>query len=432
MVKRKVEGLPALALVPALVARLGTGRSSYFVGQEENVAYLKDMLRRTVDKGESNSLLVLGPRGVGKTALVRETLCQASASPGWKETAVVVRLSGLVQTDDRVALRDITKQLDLENVVGEKVFGSFAEHLSFLLASLKTGDSATSKPIVFILDEFDSFCSHKNQTLLYNLFDVAQSRAVPICVIGLSSQIDVTELLEKRVKSRFSHRHLYLWPLKDAKAHLDLALSLLTLDTEASSTWDREVKALLSTSEAFKLFESVYEIEKSLALLKRLLHLSVVLMSKENAQQLQIEHLRSAAEATSMLESSNTLSSQVADLSILELCLLIAIKHLSQIYEGEPFNFEMVFHEYLKFKRRKMATLPDERGVVSKAWETLVSLELVKPKSGAGKGAQEQFVLHVPSLATCPDVLAAAIEKLPNCPTEVTQWVSSSLHSSTH
>ena len=44
---------------------------------------------------------------------------------------------------------------------------------------------------------------------------------------------------------------------------------------------------------------------------------------------------------------------------------------------------------------------------------------MVKPKGGAGKGAQEQFVLHVPSLPTCPDVLAAAIEKLPNCPTEV-------------
>ena len=120
-----------------------------------------------------------------------------------------------------------------------------------------------------------------------------------------------------------------------------------------------------------------------------------------------------------MLETSNTLSSQIADLSIMELCLLIAIKHLSQIYEGEPFNFEMVFHEYLKFKRRKMATLPDERGVVTKAWETLVSLELVKLKGGAGKGAQEQFVLHVPSLATSPDILAAAIENIPNCPTEV-------------
>ena len=50
MVKRKLEGLPAAALVPALTARLAQGRCSHFVGQEENVAYLLDMLRRTVDK----------------------------------------------------------------------------------------------------------------------------------------------------------------------------------------------------------------------------------------------------------------------------------------------------------------------------------------------------------------------------------------------
>ena len=142
-------------------------------------------------------------------------------------------------------------------------------------------------------------------------------------------------------------------------------------------------------------------------------------MSKNGSEQLEVVHLEGAVKEVVMLETSNTLSSQIADLSIMELCLLIAIKHLSQIYEGEPFNFEMVFHEYLKFKRRKMATLPDERGVVTKAWETLVSLELVKPKGGAGKGAQEQFVLHVPSLATSPDILAAAIDNIPNCPTEV-------------
>ena len=100
--------------------------------------------------------MVLGPQGVGKTALVSEALRQAAAIPGWKETAAVVQLSGLVQTDDKVTLRDISKQLDLENVVGDKVFGSFADNLSFLIASLKTGDSATSKPIIFVLDEFES------------------------------------------------------------------------------------------------------------------------------------------------------------------------------------------------------------------------------------------------------------------------------------
>merc|ERR1719270_484263 len=413
MVKRKTPAADPQQLLSALSRRLAGCLGEDFYGQEEDVSYLMELVSRTVEKGESNSLLVLGPRGVGKTALVSHVMRKAAAIPSWRDNAVRVELSGLIQTDDKLALRDITKQLKLENVVGDRVFGSFAEHLSFLLASLKTGDSTASKPIVFILDEFDSFCSHKNQTLLYNLFDVAQSRAVPICVIGLSSQIDVTELLEKRVKSRFSHRHLYLWPLKDSKAHLDLALQLLTLNTEGSSTWDKEVKELLTTDAFANLIDSVYDIEKSLTVLKRILHSALTSMSKNSSEHLEVVHLESAVKEVAMFETSNTLSSQIADLSIMELCLLIAIKHLSQIYEGEPFNFEMVFHEYLKFKRRKMATLPDERGVVTKAWETLVSLELVKPKSGAGKGAQEQFVLHVPSLATSPDILAAAIDNIP-------------------
>ena len=322
--------------------------------------------------------MVLGPQGVGKTALVRETLRQAAATLDWTETAVVVQLSGLVQTEDRVTLRDISKQLNLDNTIGDKVFGSYAEHLSFLIASLKTGDTATSKPIVFVLDEFESFCSHKNQILLYNLFDVAQSRAVPICVVGLSSQIDVMDKLEKRVKSRFSHRHILLWPVKDANAYLNLALSILTLDTEASSTWDAQVNAILSTDAAFKVFESAYEVDKSLLSLKRLLHLSVVFMSMDGVQELQMKHLRSAFKKTIMPEYSETLSSQIADLSILELCLVVAIKHLSQTYEGEPFDFETVFQEYLKFQQGKMLTLPKERGVVLKAWETLVRLYKVK------------------------------------------------------
>ena len=92
------------------------------------------MVNSQLFQGESNSLLVLGPRGVGKSSLVREVLCRAATSASWQENAVVVQLSGHVQTDNRVALRD--KQLDLENVVGDRVFGSFSEHLFFLLASL--------------------------------------------------------------------------------------------------------------------------------------------------------------------------------------------------------------------------------------------------------------------------------------------------------
>ena len=34
------------------------------------------------------------------------------------------------------------------------------------------------------MDEFDQFCQHKNQTLLYNLFDVCQSAQV-LCFVHL-------------------------------------------------------------------------------------------------------------------------------------------------------------------------------------------------------------------------------------------------------
>ena len=46
-----------------------------------------------------------------------------------------------------------------------------------------------SKSLVFILDEFDLFAQHHNQTLLYNLFDVAQSDQAPVCVIGLTTRL---------------------------------------------------------------------------------------------------------------------------------------------------------------------------------------------------------------------------------------------------
>jgi len=58
-----------------------------------------------------------------------------------------------------------------------QVRGSFAEHLEFLLNSLKiSSKSSSSKAVVFVLEEFDLFCAHRNQTLLYNLFDIAQSK----------------------------------------------------------------------------------------------------------------------------------------------------------------------------------------------------------------------------------------------------------------
>ena len=93
-------------------------------------------------------------------------------------------------------------------------------------------EGVTSKSVIFAIDEFDLFATHARQTLLYNLFDIAQARKAPIAVIGLTTRIDVVESLEKRVKSRFSHRYVYLSLPKSLPAFWDVCRQGLGVDAE--------------------------------------------------------------------------------------------------------------------------------------------------------------------------------------------------------
>jgi origin recognition complex subunit 4 len=90
----------------------------------------------------------------------------------------------------------------------------------------------TAKSVVFVLDEFDLFTTHPRQTLLYNLFDIAQARKAPIVVLGLTTRIDVVETLEKRVKSRFSHRYVHLSLPRSLPAFWEICKEGLLVETE--------------------------------------------------------------------------------------------------------------------------------------------------------------------------------------------------------
>jgi origin recognition complex subunit 4 len=114
-----------------------------------------------------------------------------------------------------------------------------ADTLTSLLALLShpseisdNQEDQTAKSVVFILDEFDLFTTHPRQTLLYNLFDIAQATKAPIVVLGLTTRVDVVEALEKRVKSRFSHRYVHLSLPRNIPAFWDICQAALTSDSE--------------------------------------------------------------------------------------------------------------------------------------------------------------------------------------------------------
>ncbi|XP_014006271.1 origin recognition complex subunit 4 isoform X2 [Salmo salar] len=394
------------------------------VGMESQHKHLLELLRRTAVHGESNSVLIVGPRGSGKTMLLNCILRELLEVKDINKNVLPVHLNGLLQTDDRIALKEITRQLNLENVVGDKVFGSFAENLAFLLEALKKGDRSSSRPVLFILDEFDLFAHHKNQTLLYNLLDVSQSAQAPIAVIGLTCRLDVLELLEKRVKSRFSHRQIHLLSSLSFIQYLDNVRSQLSLpqdfpDTKFHDEWNDGIKTLCEDQLVVDVLQRHYNSSKDFHSLHLLLMLA---LSRVSAS-------KPAIKPTDLLEASrvcmvDSKANILHGLSILELCLIIAMKHLNDIYEGEPFNFQMVHNEFKKFLQRKSHSIHNfDKPVVIKAFEHLQQLELIKSMDSSTAKIQKEYQLV--KLMLDHSQITEALQKYPQCPTDVKQWAMS-------
>ncbi|KAJ5565732.1 hypothetical protein N7535_007370 [Penicillium sp. DV-2018c] len=211
-------------------------------GLEAEYQKVNQLIEQTVSVGEGNSMLLLGSRGCGKTAIVESVIADLSHAKPLKNEFHVVRLNGFLHTDDRLALREMWRQLGREMHTEEDAakVSTYADTMATLLALLShpeelfgaSGDPESrtaAKSIVIILDEFDLFVTHPRQTLLYNLFDIAQARKAPIAVIGLTTKVDVTEMLEKRVKSRFSHRYTYVPLPRSLETFSDICLASLDL-----------------------------------------------------------------------------------------------------------------------------------------------------------------------------------------------------------
>ncbi|NXX24778.1 ORC4 protein, partial [Nicator chloris] len=390
-------------------------------------SHLLELLKRTTVHGESNSALIIGPRGSGKTAVLNKVLKDLREMSQVKENLLENPfLSGLLQTNDKVALKEITRQLQLENVVGDKVFGSFAENLAFLLEALRRGNRTSSCPILFVLDEFDLFVHHKNQTLLYNLFDISQSAQTPVTVIGLTCRQDILELLEKRVKSRFSHRQIYLMNSFDFKEYIKIFKKQLSLPAEFpnesfAQKWNNNVQQLSEDKTVQDVLQKLFHHTKDLRSLHWLLMLAVSTVTVHHP-------LLTAADLqeASRQHSTDSKANIVHGLSVLEICLIIAMKHLNEVYDGEPFNFQMVYNEFQKFIQRKAHSMYNfEKPVVMKAFEHLLQLELVQPLERPSVRAQREYLLM--KLLLDSSQIMEALQVYPNCPTDVKQWAASSL-----
>ena len=408
----------------------GTGRVDLRSSQEYGKVH--KLLSQTVLAGEGNSMFVIGSRGTGKTALVDSAI--SSLQEEHSQDFHVVRLNGLIQTDDKIALKEIWRQLGREmNVEDELMSGrsNYADILTSLLGLLSHEDepaiadagedAVVAKSVIFILDEVHMFATHPRQTLLYNLFDLAQSSTTPLAIIGLTPRIDIVDLLEKRVKSRFGQRIVQLTHPRNFDTFKLICQDALTFrppspsfkdklsQKESTATaaivdaWNAYIPPLLDTYVLHLHLDRIFATTRSPSTFFNSAIIAIASLSHDNplpeANQFVL---------TPLQPPDNDLQALLPSLSTLQLALLIAAARLEIILAPANststslvgVNFEMAYEEYVTIasQTRVSASAAGQvglggagarvwgRAVARKEWEALGELGVIVPMGAGGGG----------------------------------------------
>ena len=211
---------------------------------------------------------------------------------------IIIRLNGYVQYTDRLALREIARQVVEQT--GSKAFQNVEDddnpfdddgidmlppppsHLPSLIAALPS----LSRPVVVVLDAFNIFTEQPRQALLYCLLDTVQScRASStsqkgLAVIGVTTRLDVVNFLEKRVKSRFSHRIIRTGNVLRVDGWLHILGNCLRAvpdtadDAQASqwlSIWNRSVEIFLQDETLLDSIRHMFGVSRDIRSLLRVM-----------------------------------------------------------------------------------------------------------------------------------------------------------------
>lgn len=324
---------------------------------------LYTILEHTIKDGEGHSTLLMGPRGSGKSLIIKKAMENLRQS--CLKQFIYIKLNALLHTDDKLALREIARQLDANFAPSSSAEsgGTFEQRaisdtFTNIMLALDSNASERSDEsfenttrIVFVIDEIDKFTGSNKQTLLYNLFDLTQSSKIPICVIGVSTKTTSRELFEKRVKSRFSQRIITTKSppsLKSFTHDASLALKIHESDTSRFTNkkypqaWNTRIDQLFELSPIFKrpLF-LLYHTTKSFQDFYTSCMIPVSSLST-----LSPFPKESMFEKYINMQSKNYVQSVVAALSKTETLLMISAARWLAKSDTPNVNFNLAYKEY--------------------------------------------------------------------------------------
>ncbi|KAK1351285.1 Origin of replication complex subunit 4 [Heracleum sosnowskyi] len=385
---------------------------------DTNYSKLKFIISSSITEACNNSILLLGPRGCGKAAVLELVLDDLLKE--YPDMITAIKLNGLLHSDDKCALKEIARQLCAEHQLSFSKVASFDDNNQFMIDILRECGLA-HKTVIFVLDEFDLFAQGK-QRLLYSLLDAMQSVSSQAVVVGISCRLDADQLLEKRVRSRFSHRKLlFLPPSKEDLPGLIKHMLLLPTDSSIPDDYTTEFNArllkLLEDGRCKGIIDTLSTSDSTFNHLIRFLFIAVCHMDLKSGF-LTLENFKAALTGVQRQPKLECLK----DCSVLELYILVCMMRL-ELREQESYNFNTIMKEYSSIRDSFQTCDYYARNVCLRAFEHLLQRELISLVDSRGHTQSLEFhpvkllisahELHLglKSNRCCPAILQKIIDR---------------------
>ncbi|KAG6515119.1 hypothetical protein ZIOFF_025504 [Zingiber officinale] len=436
----------ALALLRSRLYDPNYVHATFKSSEESNYCKLKFLIMNSISDSCNNSILLLGPRGSGKVAVV--DLVLEDLKTQHPDSISVIRLNGLLHSDDNFALKiahaivlclyggkkvgrkgsslslgknktymlfqEIARQLCLDHQLLFSKMASSDDNAGFMIDMLKEC-GLSHKSIIFVLDEFDLFAQGK-QRLLYSLLDAMQTVSSQAVVIGVSCRLDADQLLEKRVRSRFSHRKLLFVPpsREDVRRLLEHILYLpkdIGLLSKYVAEFNSKIQDILNDKKFQEILDSILFIDGAINNLVQFLFRAVSSMSLESGL-LSLENFKDSHLCYQRQPKTQILEG----VSILELYILVCMNRL-ECKEQNSYNFNSVMKEYKAIHEAYKTSDNYRDSVCLRAFEHLLERELIGFVDNKGRNlsieiqpvklliSPHELYLGLKSRSSCPAIL---------------------------
>eukprot|EP00127_Corallochytrium_limacisporum_P007026 Clim_evm34s240 gene=Clim_evmTU34s240 len=427
--------------------------NSSMVTQEASL--LRD-ITKALDQGHCEVGIVTGPRGSGKSAFVRRVLDQYRQTV---QTVAVIQIYGCMVENDRQALLEIARQLktegiDLDMEEAEQDEENIYEHIMADFRRLPTG-------CVLVIDDLDGFVYNSaTQNLIYHLFNMRMAHNLKLYILGITDNYgDFRDAFEKRVASRFHGMLIRYVPevspqessgkftnarILAIKQHCRAILTvkaneLIEPDVKASSSlrrfvdqWNESVSQCLSELSdggqdlTFEQWAAVYgnspcDIHRFLlqAMLDLRQRHGSVAMDEAHIPTLTAKGLRNALTGPGM--ASDQVKHTLMSLTLVEMLMLIAVKHAEFNRSERTCTFALVWDQYVELRSRGKINfqVKPETGLL--AFEMLLLLGLVRHSSGYDARVSKEYIPVRMSID--PSVLRDAVKTFHTMPETLTAIV---------